>query len=229
MMVPRPEVVVARRRHAAGGVPAGKVLDSPYTRYPVYRETPEHIIGVLHLRDLLNAMNDRGIAGVRDRGDPAAALHRPRDEGHRRPAHRVPADEPAHGDRRRRVRRHGGDRHARGRDRGDRRRDRGRVRPAGRVDRAARRADGSASTAPSRSTTSTSSSALGCRSRTTTRWAATSSACSAAHRSRVTRSRTDGLRFTVVDVEGTRIERLEVEFLPSPSSKEPSEQRAAEA
>jgi magnesium and cobalt exporter, CNNM family len=41
------------------------VLDSPYTRYPAYKETPEHIIGVLHLRDLLNAMNERGMADVR--------------------------------------------------------------------------------------------------------------------------------------------------------------------
>ena len=40
------------------------VLDSPYTRYPAYKETPEHIIGVLHLRDLLNAMNERGMADV---------------------------------------------------------------------------------------------------------------------------------------------------------------------
>jgi CBS domain containing-hemolysin-like protein len=63
IMVPRPEVVVV----AADMPPEeclGKVLDSPYTRFPVYRETPEHIVGVLHLRDLLNAMNDRGIAGV---------------------------------------------------------------------------------------------------------------------------------------------------------------------
>ena len=27
---------------------------------------------------------------------------------------------------------------------------------------------------------------------------------------------TDGLRFTVLDVEGSRIQRLEVEFLPTP-------------
>ena len=40
------------------------MLDSPYTRYPVYRDEPEHIIGVLHLRDLLNAMNERGMAAV---------------------------------------------------------------------------------------------------------------------------------------------------------------------
>jgi CBS domain containing-hemolysin-like protein len=63
VMVPRPEVAVV----AADMPPEeclSKVLDSPYTRFPVYRETPEHIIGVLHLRDLLNAMNDRGIADV---------------------------------------------------------------------------------------------------------------------------------------------------------------------
>jgi putative hemolysin len=63
IMVPRPEVVVV----AADMPPEEclrKVLESPYTRFPVYRETPEHIVGVLHLRDLLNAMNERGIAQV---------------------------------------------------------------------------------------------------------------------------------------------------------------------
>ncbi len=63
VMVPRPEVVAL-----AAGLPPEEclraVLESPFTRYPVYRETPEHIIGVLHLRDLLNAMNQRGIAAV---------------------------------------------------------------------------------------------------------------------------------------------------------------------
>src|SRR6478609_2503764 len=63
VMVPRPEVAVV----AADMPPEeclSKVLDSPYTRFPVYRETPEHIIGVLHLRDLLKAMIDRGMAEV---------------------------------------------------------------------------------------------------------------------------------------------------------------------
>jgi CBS domain containing-hemolysin-like protein len=63
IMVPRPEVVVV-----AADMPPEEclrnVLESPYTRFPVYRETPEHIVGVLHLRDLLNAMNERGIAQV---------------------------------------------------------------------------------------------------------------------------------------------------------------------
>ena len=63
IMRPRPEVVAL----SAALPPEDAlqaVLDSPYTRYPVYRETPEHIIGVLHLRDLLKAMNERGMAEV---------------------------------------------------------------------------------------------------------------------------------------------------------------------
>jgi putative hemolysin len=63
VMRPRPEVVTL-----SIALPPEEclraVLESPYTRYPVYRDEPEHIIGVLHLRDLLNAMNDRGIAAV---------------------------------------------------------------------------------------------------------------------------------------------------------------------
>jgi CBS domain containing-hemolysin-like protein len=63
VMVPRPEVVAL-----SVDLPPEEclraVLESPYTRYPVYRETAEHIIGVLHLRDLLNALNERGMAEV---------------------------------------------------------------------------------------------------------------------------------------------------------------------
>ncbi|HZD86968.1 MAG TPA: hemolysin family protein [Gaiellaceae bacterium] len=40
------------------------VLDSPYTRYPVYRESLDDIVGVLHVRDLFTAIHDRGIADV---------------------------------------------------------------------------------------------------------------------------------------------------------------------
>ena len=41
-----------------------RVLESPYTRYPVYRETLDDIVGVLHVRDLVAALNDSGIADV---------------------------------------------------------------------------------------------------------------------------------------------------------------------
>ena len=40
------------------------VLDSPYTRYPVYRESLDDIVGVLHVRDLFSAIHDRGLTGL---------------------------------------------------------------------------------------------------------------------------------------------------------------------
>ncbi|HET7572508.1 MAG TPA: hemolysin family protein [Gaiellaceae bacterium] len=44
------------------------VLESPYTRYPVYRESLDDIVGVLHVRDLFTAIHDRGLAGVEIEG-----------------------------------------------------------------------------------------------------------------------------------------------------------------
>lgn len=40
------------------------VLDSPYTRYPVYRESLDDVVGVLHVRDLFTAIHDRGLGDV---------------------------------------------------------------------------------------------------------------------------------------------------------------------
>jgi CBS domain containing-hemolysin-like protein len=40
------------------------VLDSPYTRYPVFRDSLDDIVGVLHVRDLFSAIHDRGLAGL---------------------------------------------------------------------------------------------------------------------------------------------------------------------
>jgi putative hemolysin len=63
VMVPRPEVVaisIALPPEEA----LQAVLDSPYTRYPVYRESLDDIVGTLHIRDLVAALNDRGIASV---------------------------------------------------------------------------------------------------------------------------------------------------------------------
>ncbi|HEY3921541.1 MAG TPA: hemolysin family protein [Gaiellaceae bacterium] len=63
VMVARPEVVAL-----SIGLPPEEalqaVLDSPYTRYPVYRESLDDIVGVLHVRDLIGAMHDRGLASV---------------------------------------------------------------------------------------------------------------------------------------------------------------------
>jgi CBS domain containing-hemolysin-like protein len=64
VMVPRPEVVALSVELPPEQALAA-VLDSPYTRYPVYRETLDDIVGVLHVRDLFTAIHDRGIAAVR--------------------------------------------------------------------------------------------------------------------------------------------------------------------
>jgi CBS domain containing-hemolysin-like protein len=63
VMVPRPEVV-AISIDLPTEEALRSVLDSPYTRYPVYRETLDDIVGVLHVRDLVAAMHDRGLADV---------------------------------------------------------------------------------------------------------------------------------------------------------------------
>jgi putative hemolysin len=63
VMVPRPEVValsVALPPEEA----LSAMIESPYTRYPVYRESLDHVIGILHVRDLFSAIVDRGISGV---------------------------------------------------------------------------------------------------------------------------------------------------------------------
>src|SRR5919198_1729864 len=63
VMVPRPEVVAI-----SIDLPPEEALkvtlDAPYTRYPVYRETVDNVIGTLHVRDLFQALHDRGLASV---------------------------------------------------------------------------------------------------------------------------------------------------------------------
>ena len=57
VMVPRPEVV-ALSVDLPPAEALEAVLDSPYTRYPVYRESLDEIVGILHVRDLVAAMHD---------------------------------------------------------------------------------------------------------------------------------------------------------------------------
>jgi CBS domain containing-hemolysin-like protein len=40
------------------------MIESPYTRYPVYSESLDNVVGVLHVRDLFVAMYEHGIAAV---------------------------------------------------------------------------------------------------------------------------------------------------------------------
>ena len=64
VMVPRPDVVAISADMPPEEALA-TVVDSPYTRYPVYRNSLDEIIGILHVRDLFAAMHDLGIASVR--------------------------------------------------------------------------------------------------------------------------------------------------------------------
>jgi CBS domain containing-hemolysin-like protein len=76
VMVSRPEVVAL-----SIDLPPEQcleaVMDSPFTRYPVYRESLDNVVGILHVRDLFRALRDRG-------------MHEVKVEDIIRPAHIVP-------------------------------------------------------------------------------------------------------------------------------------------
>ncbi|MGH3043683.1 MAG: hemolysin family protein [Gaiellaceae bacterium] len=64
VMVPRPQVVALSVDLPPQDALAA-VIDSPYTRYPVYRESLDDMLGILHVRDLFHALYDRGIENVK--------------------------------------------------------------------------------------------------------------------------------------------------------------------
>jgi putative hemolysin len=63
VMVPRPQVVMISLDLSAQEC-LDVLVDSPYTRYPAYRGTVDEIVGILHVRDLFKALYDRGIDNV---------------------------------------------------------------------------------------------------------------------------------------------------------------------
>jgi putative hemolysin len=63
VMVPRPEVVAISITLPPQEALAA-VIDSPYTRYPVYRETLDDVVGILHVRDLFSAVYEKGLPEV---------------------------------------------------------------------------------------------------------------------------------------------------------------------
>jgi putative hemolysin len=63
VMVPRPEVVAVSVELPPEEALA-VTIDAPYTRYPVYRESLDDVVGILHVRDLFQAIHDRGLAAV---------------------------------------------------------------------------------------------------------------------------------------------------------------------
>ena len=63
VMVPRPEIVgIAVEMPIEEAL--ATVIGSPFTRYPVYRDSLDDIVGILHVRDLFQAIHDDGFASV---------------------------------------------------------------------------------------------------------------------------------------------------------------------
>jgi putative hemolysin len=63
VMVPRPEVVAISIDLPPQECLAA-IIDSPYTRYPVYRGSLDDVLGLLHVRDLFSALYNNGIDNV---------------------------------------------------------------------------------------------------------------------------------------------------------------------
>ena len=64
VMVPRPDVIAISVQLTPQEC-LQAVMDSPHTRYPAYRESLDEIAGILHIRDLFAALNTRPIEDVR--------------------------------------------------------------------------------------------------------------------------------------------------------------------
>jgi putative hemolysin len=67
VMVPRPDVVGISIDLAPDQAMAA-MLEAPYTRYPVYRETLDDIVGIVHVRDLVASLHNgaRGTVTLAD-------------------------------------------------------------------------------------------------------------------------------------------------------------------
>jgi putative hemolysin len=63
VMVPRPQVLALSVDMPTQEALA-TMIGSPYTRYPVYRESMDDVVGLMHVRDLFKALYDRGIENV---------------------------------------------------------------------------------------------------------------------------------------------------------------------
>jgi len=63
VMVSRPQVVALSVDLPTQEALAA-VIDSPFTRYPVFRGSIDDVLGILHVRDLFKALYDRGLENV---------------------------------------------------------------------------------------------------------------------------------------------------------------------
>jgi magnesium and cobalt transporter len=67
VMVPRPDMVALPIEMPVAEL-LRLMLQHPYTRYPVYEDEVDNVLGVLHVRDLFAALHDHGIGDVDVRG-----------------------------------------------------------------------------------------------------------------------------------------------------------------
>ncbi len=63
VMVPRTEMIAVPKDSDTASILALST-DHPFTKYPVYADDPDHIIGVVHLKDILHAINRMDVEGL---------------------------------------------------------------------------------------------------------------------------------------------------------------------
>jgi len=74
VMVPRTEMVAVAEEEPANTV-LDLAIDHPYTKFPVFHEDLDHIVGIVHTKDLLRAMRDKdGKTSVADLMRPALTV-----------------------------------------------------------------------------------------------------------------------------------------------------------
>ena len=212
-MVPRVRITGVPVGTHAGADPRRFSAKSPHTRYPIIEGDLDHIVGMIHIKDMLRLLLRRETIGP----------------GHARPLPLVPGDGAARrragddaegaiadggGDRR--ARRHLRRRHARGSVRGSDRRDRrGR---GGRPAPPRRARAGSWCPARCGSTSSGSSSTWSWSTRRWTASAASCSRCSAGRRESATSVRYDRLQIEVTALQGHGVAEVAVTCLGARSS-----------
>ena len=78
VMVPRPDVVGIDVNMPPEEALAA-ILESPYTRYPVYRGSLDEIVGVLHVRDLVEALHEGATFKLEELLRPATVVPETKD------------------------------------------------------------------------------------------------------------------------------------------------------
>ena len=89
VMTPRTEIVFVQRGSTVKEFLA-TYAEHSHTRFPVYWDTTDNVVGVLSLKDIMRSLSANGLSGrgLGDRRDPRRAL-RPGDQAHRRALRRA--------------------------------------------------------------------------------------------------------------------------------------------